>query len=101
MYIYIIRKLEKINKRIVQSKNGIYFNEICLKEGLHPNFLIYIYINNPIYLKSMVAAKSEMKRIDRVKMASSIQWTGRTSYGAHYPLMRTTPGSLIINAIHL
>ena len=28
-----IRKIEKINKRIVQSKNGIYFNEY-----------IYIYI---------------------------------------------------------
>ena len=40
-----IRKIEKINKRIVQSKNGIYFNEICLKEGLHPKFSnIYIYI---------------------------------------------------------
>ena len=40
-----IRKIEKINKRIVQSKNGIYFNEICLKEGLHPKFCnIYIYI---------------------------------------------------------
>ena len=40
-----IRKIEKINKRIVQYKNGIYFNEICLKEGLHPKFSnIYIYI---------------------------------------------------------
>ena len=39
-----IRKIDKINKRIVQSKNGIYFNEICLKEGLHPKFSnIYIY----------------------------------------------------------
>ena len=25
-----IRKIEKINKRIVQSKNGIYFNEIYI-----------------------------------------------------------------------
>ena len=40
-----IRKIEKINKRIVQTKNGIYFNEICLKEGLHPKFpYIYIYV---------------------------------------------------------
>ena len=40
-----IRKIEKINKRIVQSKNGMYFNEICLKEGLHPKFSnIYIYM---------------------------------------------------------
>ena len=42
-----IRKIEKINQRIVQTKNGIYFNKICLKEGLHPKFsniCIYIYI---------------------------------------------------------
>ena len=39
-----IRKIEQINKRIVQIKNGIYFNNICLKEGLHPKFSIYIYI---------------------------------------------------------
>ena len=38
-----MRKIEKINKRIVRTKNGIYFNEICLKEGLHPIY-IYIYI---------------------------------------------------------
>ena len=42
-----ISKIEKINKHIVQSKNDIYFNEICFKEGLHPKFsnkYIYIYI---------------------------------------------------------
>ena len=40
-----IKKIEKINKRIVQSKNGIYFNETCLKEGLHQKISnIYIYI---------------------------------------------------------
>ena len=39
-----ITKIEKINKRIVPTKNGIYFNEICLKEGQHPKFSIYIYI---------------------------------------------------------
>ena len=27
-----IRKIEKINKRIDQTKNGIYFDKICLKE---------------------------------------------------------------------
>ena len=37
-----ISEIEKINKRIVQSKNGIYFNEICLI--FTPDFLIYIYI---------------------------------------------------------
>ena len=31
-----IRKIEKINKRIVQTKKGIYFNKIWIKEGLHP-----------------------------------------------------------------
>ena len=42
-----VSKIEKINMRIVQSKNGIYFNEVCLKEGLHPNFSnIYIYKND-------------------------------------------------------
>ena len=42
-----IRKIEKINKRIVQTKNGIYFNKICLKQGLHAKFSnIYIYIYN-------------------------------------------------------
>ena len=41
-----IRKIEKINKSIVQTKNGIHFNEICLKEGLHPKIAyIYIYMN--------------------------------------------------------
>ena len=35
-----IRKIEKINKRIVQSKNGIYFNEV------------YIYIYICIYIRN-------------------------------------------------
>ena len=35
-----IRKIEKIDKRIVQTKIGIYFNEI----------FIYIYIQGPPYL---------------------------------------------------
>ena len=40
----------KINKSIVHSKNGIYFNEICLKEGLHPKFPnIYIYRDVQLY----------------------------------------------------
>ena len=37
-----IRKIEKINKRIFQTKNSIYFNETCLKEGLQPNIFEYI-----------------------------------------------------------
>ena len=40
-----LRKIVKINKLIVQTKNCIYFNEICLKGGLRPKFVIYnIYI---------------------------------------------------------
>ena len=34
-----IRKIEQINKRIVQTKNGIYFN----------NIYIYIYIHTPLF----------------------------------------------------
>ena len=30
-----IRKIETISKRIVQTENGLYLNEICHKEGLH------------------------------------------------------------------
>ena len=44
-----IRKIEKINKRIVESKNGIYFNEIYLKVGLHPEFS-NIYISIRLYM---------------------------------------------------
>ena len=40
-----IRNIEKINKRIVHLKSGIHFNEICIQEGLQPNFTnIYIHI---------------------------------------------------------
>ena len=40
------RNIEKIYKRIVHLKNGIHFNEICIQEGLQPNFTnIYIYDN--------------------------------------------------------
>ena len=49
-----IRKIKKISNRIVKIKNGIYFNKICLKEGLHPNILIYInvYVIKYIYFIS-------------------------------------------------
>ena len=40
-----IRSIEKLNKKIVNIKNGIRFNETCIKEGLHPKFTnMYIYI---------------------------------------------------------
>ena len=50
-----VRKIERINKRIVQTESGIYFNEICLKEGLQPKFsniYIYIYISIPCSTQS-------------------------------------------------
>ena len=40
-----IRRIEKINKHIINIKNGIHFNEIRIQESLQPNFTnIYIYI---------------------------------------------------------
>ena len=35
-----VRNIEKINKRIIHLKSGIHFNEICIQEGLQPNFVI-------------------------------------------------------------
>ena len=32
------RDIKKINKRLIHIKSGINFNNICLKEGLHPTF---------------------------------------------------------------
>ena len=42
-----ILSIEKLNKKIVNIKNGIRFNEACIKDGLHPKFAnihICIYI---------------------------------------------------------
>ena len=40
-----ICNIKKLNKKIVNIKNGIRLNETCIKEGLHPKFTnIYIYI---------------------------------------------------------
>ena len=49
-----IRKIEMINKHIVQTKNGIYFNEICLKRDFTPYFLIYIYIRLKLPLRGLI-----------------------------------------------
>ena len=50
-----IRTIEKINKRIIAIKNGIHFNEICIKEGLQPNFTnIYIYIHIYIFPQNFI-----------------------------------------------
>ena len=38
-----IRKIEKINKRIVQTTNGIYFNEIYIHKYKYM-YILYIYI---------------------------------------------------------
>ena len=47
-----IRKIEKINKRIVQSKNGIYFNEIYIYDCLqnYDNVTRYYYMHFTILL---------------------------------------------------
>ena len=72
-----IRKIEKINKRIVQSKNGIYFNEICLKEGLHPNFSnIYIYI----YIYTMLILFFNF-RFATIVTLNSMSWPQRKKHG--------------------
>ena len=40
-----IRSIEKINKCIINIKNGIHFNEMYIQEDLEPSFLsLYIYI---------------------------------------------------------
>ena len=48
-----ILNIEKLNKKIVNIKNGIRLNETCIKEGLHPKFTnIYIFFfflrENPV-----------------------------------------------------
>ena len=55
-----IRKIQKINKCIVQTKNGIYFNEMCLKEGLRPKFS-NIYIG-----KSTANSRSHCKTVKAI-----------------------------------
>ena len=40
-----IRSIEKMNICIINIKNGIHCNEICIQEGLQPNVTnIYIYV---------------------------------------------------------
>ena len=40
-----VRKLKKVNKSFVNNKYGLYFNKICINEGLLPNYTnVYIYI---------------------------------------------------------
>ena len=39
----IVRDLEKVNKKLIQNKYDILFNETCIKEELLPKY-IYIYI---------------------------------------------------------
>ena len=34
----IIRKIEKLERKITFLKNGVYFCNTCLREGLLPNF---------------------------------------------------------------
>ena len=47
-----IRFYEKIKKRILLTTYGIYFNQLCLNEGLYPistNIYIYVYIYTHMY----------------------------------------------------
>ena len=44
---HTIRFYEKIKKRILLTNYGIYFNQLCLNEGLYSIFTnIYIYIQS-------------------------------------------------------
>ena len=42
----LIRKVEKINEKVISASQGILFNECCIKEGLLPKYIyIHIYLN--------------------------------------------------------
>ena len=54
-HVMKIRALEKLNKKKINAKFGVFFNEVCLNERLVPNYTniyIYIYIFMYIYLYS-------------------------------------------------
>ena len=55
-----IRNIEKMNKRLIHIKSGINFNNICLKEGLQPAFMIYIYIHIKTYF-NLIFSKATFK----------------------------------------
>ena len=41
----LVRKVEKINEKVISASNGTLFNGFCIKEGFLPNYTdIYIYI---------------------------------------------------------
>jgi hypothetical protein len=47
----LIRRIEKNNKKVVNKKYSLVFNETCIKEKLLPNYTdIYIYIYIYIYI---------------------------------------------------
>ena len=51
------RKLENEEKKLQSTKLHLYFNQICLKENLLPNYTdIYIYIYIYIYVKPLFLA---------------------------------------------
>ena len=42
----IVRKVEKLNKKLVANSSGVLFNQVCIDEGLLPKYTnIYMYIH--------------------------------------------------------
>ena len=61
-HIMKIRALEKLNKKKIDAKFGVFLNEVCLSERLVPNYTnmyIYIYIYIFIYYFCGVELENE------------------------------------------
>ena len=50
----IIRRTEKLWKKIKSKETSIVFNNFCIKERLLPKYTIYIYIYSQKYLQLYV-----------------------------------------------
>ena len=61
-----IRKIEKINKLIVQSKNGIYFNEICMCIYIYMHTHIHSVQQNEAYARLNIARQIELMQCNRL-----------------------------------
>ena len=47
----VVRSLEKLQKKLVQERNAVVFNQTCIINGLLPTYTnIYIYIYIYIYI---------------------------------------------------
>ena len=60
----IIRKLEKVNYKKNSCRVAILFNEICLKEGLYPNYT-RLHLHNPSWQNSDNIAAFRKELIER------------------------------------